>query len=274
MKHILFPTDFSLNSEKALPFAVEMARLFQAELTLFNSYKLPYSKSNLIMSMQDRMREDSLNELEKIRARVLANENYKDLKVNIDSRVGSFVPLIPKVANDCSTNMIVMGTKGASSIKEIFIGSNTLEVIQTTKCPVFAIPENAAEVKIKKIAMATDLQKVNKTERLKVIFKLARITGAPIEFVNVVRKQDEALSEEKTRQAAILEEMAGDIPTSIHFTSNEDIIDGLSDYIIEKKPDMVALLARKHSLFERIFTKSITNKLSFRTEIPLLVMDE
>ena len=114
MKHILFPTDFSLNSEMALPFAVEMARLFNAELTLFNSYKLPYSKSNLIMSMQDRMRDDSLRELEKIKERVLADDRYRHLKVNIDSRVGSFVPQIPKVANDCSTNMIVMGTKGAS----------------------------------------------------------------------------------------------------------------------------------------------------------------
>ncbi|MAY84922.1 MAG: hypothetical protein CMP59_12395 [Flavobacteriales bacterium] len=274
MKHILYPTDFSLNSEMALPYAVEMARLFKADITLFNSYKLPYSKSNLIMSMQDRMRKDSLEELEKIKKRILADDRYKDLKINIDSRVGSFVPLIPKVANDCSTNMIVMGTKGASSIKEMFIGSNTLEVIQTTHCPVLAIPENAEEVKINKIAMATDLLKVNSPERLNVLFKLAKITGAPIEFVNVVRKQDESFSEEKTKQAALLEEMAGDIPTSIHFTSNEDIIDGLSEYINEKKPDLVAMLSRKHSLFERIFNKSITNKLSFRTEIPLLVIDE
>jgi nucleotide-binding universal stress UspA family protein len=274
MKHILFPTDFSLNSEMALPFAAEMARLFNAELTIFNSYKLPYSKSNLLMSMQDRMREDSLRELQKIKDRVLNDARYQDLKVNIDSRVGSFVPLIPKVANDCSSNIIVMGTKGASSIKEIFIGSNTLEVIQTTRCPVLAIPEHAENFNIKKIAMATDLRKVGSPDRLKVLFKLAKITQSPIEFVNVVRKQDESYAEEKAKQAALLEEMAGDIPTSIHFVTNEDIIDGLSEYINNKKPDMLAMLSRKHSLFERIFTKSITNKLSFRTEIPLLVIDE
>lgn len=274
MKHILFPTDFSLNSEIALPYAAEMARLFNAELTIFNSYKLPYSKSNLLMSMQDRMKEDSLRELQKIKDRVLNDARYQHLKVNIDSRIGSFVPLIPKVANDCNSNMIVMGTKGASSIKEIFIGSNTLEVIQTTKCPVLAIPEHAEKFNIKKIAMATDLRKVNNTERLKVLFKLAKVANAPIEFVNVERKQDESYAEEKAKQAAWLEEMAGDISTSIHFVTNEDIIDGLSDYINDKQPDMVAMLSRKHSLFERIFTKSITNKLSFRTEIPLLVMDE
>ena len=74
--------------------------------------------------------------------------------------------------------------------------------------------------------MATDLRKVSSTERLKVLFNLAKITGAPIEFVNVVRKEDEGYAEEKAKQAAMLEELAGDIPTSIHFVSNEDIIDG------------------------------------------------
>lgn len=274
MKNVLFPTDFSPNSEKALPYAMEMARLFNADLTLFNSYKVPYSKSNLLVSMVDRMKADSTSELNKIKKQILSQEKYANLTVKIDSRVGSFVPLIPKVADDKTTNLIVMGTKGASSIKEIFIGSNTLEVIQTTKCPVLAIPENVDELKIEKIAMATDLKKLNDPKQLEVLFKLARITNSPIEFVNVVRQEDESIAEEKAKQASILEEMAGDIPTSIHFASNEDIIDGLSNYINDKQPSLFAMLARKHSLFERIFTRSITNKLSFRTEIPLLVMDE
>lgn len=274
MKHVLFPTDFSPNSEKAMHYAAEMARLFNADLTLFNSYKVPYSKSNLLVSMVDRMKADSEAELNKLKKRILSQPEYAHLQIKIDSRVGSFVPLIPKVAQNCKTNLIVMGTKGASSIKEIFIGSNTLEVIQTTKCPVLAIPENANKIKVEKIAMATDLKRVPDPQQLEVLFDLAKVTNSPIEFVNVLRQQDESEAEEKAKQANILEEMANDIPTSMHFASNEDIIDGLSNYINDKKPDLFAMLARKHSLFERLFTKSITNKLSFRTEIPLLVMDE
>ena len=272
MKHILFPTDFSENSEKAFPFAVKMSQLFGAELTLFNSYKLPYSKSNLLVSITDRMRKDSLDGLESLKRQVL--EIDSSIKVHIDSRVGSFVPLIPKVANNCNSNLIIMGTKGASSLKEIFIGSNTLEVIQITRCPVLAIPENASLGHIKKISIATDLKPMEFPEQLKPVFELAKVTNASVEFVNVDRKEDIIYSEEKAKQAVFLEELAEGIETSIHFTSNEDIIDGLSDYINTNKPDLFAMLARKHSLFERIFTKSITNKLSFRTEIPLLVMDE
>ena len=72
----------------------------------------------------------------------------------------------------------------------------------------------------------------------------------------------------------LLSDMAGDIKTSMYFATNDDIIDGLSDYMQSNKPGMFAMLARKHSLFERIFSRSITNKLSVRTDIPLLVLDE
>ncbi|MEQ8907753.1 MAG: universal stress protein [Vicingaceae bacterium] len=277
MKHILYPTDFSENSEHALPYAMELARLFQAEVTLFNSYKLPYSKSNLLVSMTDRMKKDSADGLKKLKEKVLSDPAYKNLNISVESRSGGFVSLIPNVAEDFNSDLIVMGTKGASGLKEMFIGSNTLEVIQTTHCPVLAIPENAKDAqrrKFNKIAMATDLRKVDDPKQLDTLFEIAKICRAPVEFVNVIRPEDEIDDEERSKQVLVLEEMAKGVSTSIHFTTNSDIIDGLSDYINHKEPDLFAMLSRKHSLFERLFTKSITNKLSFRTEIPLLVIDE
>jgi nucleotide-binding universal stress UspA family protein len=277
MKHILYPTDFSENSEHALPYALELARLFDAEITFFNSYKLPYSKSNLLVSMTDRMKKDSEDSLKALKEKVLSDPLYQKLNIKIKSRSGGFVFLIPKVAIENNSDLIVMGTKGASGLKEMFIGSNTLEVIQTSHCPVLAIPENAKDAKerkFNKIAMATDLHKVNDLKQLGPLFEIAKKCNSPIEFVNIIRPEDKADSDERSQQVLNLEEMAHGVQTSIHFATNSDIIDGLSDYINHKEPDLFAMLARKHSLFERLFTRSITNKLSFRTEIPLLVMDE
>ncbi len=274
MKHILFPTDFSDNSEHALPFALEVGRLFDSEITLFNAYKMPYSKSNLLVSMKDRMKEDSDQELEKLKQKALSREKYAHLTIKTQSASGGFVSSIPRIAKSSNSSMIVMGTKGASGLKEMFIGSNTLEVIQTTHCPVLAIPENAVLKKISKIAFATDFRAIKNPDCLAPMFDIARKLDLPIEFVNVVRKQESVNTEEKAKNAIQLEAMAKDIKTSIFYISNEDIIDGLGDYINNVHPDLIVMLSRKHTLFERIFLKSITNKLSFRTEIPLLVLDE
>lgn len=208
MKHILYPTDFSENSEHALGYALELARLFNAELTLFNSYKLPYSKTNLLVSMMDRMREDSENDLATMRDRILEDSSYKTLKVNIDSRAGGFVSLIPKVAENHQSDLIVMGTKGATGLKELFIGSNTLEVIQTAHCPVLAIPENALNAQKRKfnsIAMATDLKSLSSNKVLQPLFDIAKKCNAPIEFVNITREGDLEYNESRTERAIQLE---------------------------------------------------------------------
>ena len=274
MRTILYPTDFSDNSHQAFPYALDVAYLFNAKLILFNSYTTPYSKSNVLVSLQEKLKKESENELNKLRDEALSMSKYEKLEIEIYTCQGEFVSSISKVARQLSADCIVMGTKGASGIKEMFIGSNTLEVIHLAHCPVLVIPEKADNAKVNQIAMATDLRPLKNTEQLDPLFKMAEICRASIEFVHIIRPEDAESLESKTKQAILIDEMAGEIKTSFHFTTNTDIIDGLSEYITNRAPGMIGMLSRKHSLFERIFTKSITNKLSFRTEIPLLVMDE
>lgn len=274
MKVILFPTDFSDNSLQAYPYALDVAYLFGAKLILFNSYSMPYSKANVMVSFQEKLEKDTERELLNIKQKALNQEKYQNLNIEIHARLGDFVTSISKVAKDFKVDYIVMGSKGASGIKEMFIGSNTLEVIHFADCPVLVIPEKADNAKVDRISMATDLKPIKNEKQLQPLFEMAKICRASIEFVHVIRPQDEVSLEEKTKQAILIDEMAGEIKTSFHFSTKRDIIEGLSEYITEIKPGMIGMLSRKHSLFERIFTKSITNKLSFRTEIPLLVLDE
>ena len=189
MKNILFPTDFSENSKTAYAYALDIALLFKAKLIILNTYKLPYSKSNVMVSMTDIMKQDSEKELEALKNKALNNPKYKELEIELEIVSGSFVSSIPKLAKHCNADLIVMGTKGASSLKEMLIGSNTLEVIQTTHCPILAIPENASNKKIDKIAMAVDLKKVNNPEQLKPLLAMANICQASIEFVHVMHPQ-------------------------------------------------------------------------------------
>jgi len=274
MKNILFPTDFSLNSDQAFPYALDIAYLLGADLVLFNSYRLPHSKSNIMTSLLDRMKEDSNNELERLKKEALSNQKYKNLKITITSRSGSFISLIPKVADEFKSDLIVMGTKGTNSLKEIFIGTNTLEVIQNTEIPILTVPEEAKNSKVDKIAMAVDLKKIKDPQQLRPLLEMAKICRASIEFVHVMHPDDQDSTQDRFNQIMFLEKFASETPSNIHIITDADIIEGLSRYIASEKPDMLAMLSRKHTLFDRLFSQSLTNKLSFRSEIPLLVMDE
>ena len=54
---------------------------------------------------------------------------------------GSFIESIRKNVNEKQIDCIVMGTKGASELEKIILGSNTADVITKVKCNVLAIPE-------------------------------------------------------------------------------------------------------------------------------------
>ena len=274
MKNMLFPTEFSLNSDQAFPYALDIAYLLGADLVIFNSYRLPHSKSNVMTSLLDRMKEDSNNELERLKKEALSNEKYQNLRITITSRSGSFISLIPKVADEFKSDLIVMGTKGANSLKEIFIGTNTLEVIQNTEIPILTVPEEAKNSKVDKIAMAVDLKKIKDPQQLRPLLEMAKICRASIEFVHVMHPDDQDSTQDRFNQIMFLEKFASETPSNIHIITDTDIIEGLSRYIATEKPDMLAMLSRKHTLFDRLFSQSLTNKLSFRSEIPLLVMDE
>src|SRR5437868_1056040 len=50
-KHILYPTDGSTESQKALPHVKKIAKIFEAEVAVLCVYQLPYSMNNNFISM-------------------------------------------------------------------------------------------------------------------------------------------------------------------------------------------------------------------------------
>ena len=56
---IFVPTDFSEDADKALKYALELARKAKAKIIVFNSYEIPYSTSGMIVSVTDVLKEDA-----------------------------------------------------------------------------------------------------------------------------------------------------------------------------------------------------------------------
>ena len=54
-------------------------------------------------------------------------------------------------------------------------------------------------------------------------------------------------------------------------TENDDIFEGIEEYIDKKDIDLLALTTHKRGMFEKLFDPGITAKMLFHTNIPLLV---
>ena len=158
-KTILAPTDFSDTAINALHYAASLALHFGGRLRLLHAIGIHASSASQEASfaMADEVARIEEDELAKLRLMFI--RKYPSLEIDASSELGFPVEVIASFAAETKPDLIVMGTRGASGIREILIGSNTASLIRKTICPLIAVPDGVDYSGIRKIAFATDMHR-------------------------------------------------------------------------------------------------------------------
>ncbi len=140
MKKILVPTDFSDNAYSALYYAT---RLFKNEPCRFYILNTLDPDSVLVTSKKDhQLVNESKERLTEVFHTIVRDTEDFDHSFEIISTTEKLLDTIEETVKNKGIDIIVMGTKGATGAKGLFIGSNTANIIQKIKCcPVLAVPD-------------------------------------------------------------------------------------------------------------------------------------
>lgn len=278
MKQILVPTDFSDTAQHAISFAIETSKIFPAKLTLIHSYEINPDLMTDYVGVNKEFYLRMLSDLEKKLDAVRDDIHTKE-SVEADTFISTY-PLnqaIKKATKEQKTDLIVMGTLGASGIKEKLWGSHTSSLIGKTKVPVIVIPHSYTWRKPEKILLVTNkFQKDSKI--LNYIFELAGLYMANIQ-VGVFTDTDDEKTEQylenekeiKEYEAFLKENYNESTLISIHLTG-EKFEETLQDYIQENEIDMLVMVTYQGGFWDRLFNPSKTKRMSYHTQIPLLVI--
>jgi nucleotide-binding universal stress UspA family protein len=129
---ILHPTDFSDNSDAAIPWVVEFAKRFGARVMLLHEIDMtPYAVSYEIEMPTESMRETMHRSAERQIA-ALAERLRAEGVASIQTRVevGHGSTAICKCAREHGVDLIIMSTHGRTGLKHILIGSTAERVVQ------------------------------------------------------------------------------------------------------------------------------------------------
>lgn len=147
MKTILVPFDFSAPAIEALKFAADLAEKNKARIELIHAIELPvlYESSVAMSFEQHYMNDQRAVALKKLNAEIgrWAKGNNR---ITGDVQFGGVVPVIEKAINDTKATVVVMGTHGASGIKEYTIGSNAEKMVRNSIVPVIVIRKAVKEI--------------------------------------------------------------------------------------------------------------------------------
>ncbi len=278
MKRILIPTDFSDNAWNTILYALELYRNIPCEFYILNTYDVTPVRLATTISSQ---RVGHIYETVKI-------ESKEGLKMTIDdihnsqpalhhtfktlSKSGSLVEVLEELTDEDHFDMILMGTKGATGVKEIFLGSNTQKVIKNIEdCPVLIIPEDAYFEEISEIAFATDFERVYHKAEIAPIIGLAKNHDATIRMIHVYDKP--GLDNVQSYNSSSLEEYFKNVKYDFHvipdFSTIEDTIQA---FIEELEINVLAMINYPHSFIERLLKEDVIKKITFHTTIPFLVI--
>jgi nucleotide-binding universal stress UspA family protein len=151
IKKILYATDLSKNSSYAFYYAIQLARKFDAKITILHAIEpIPVYIEAYAVSVAQRVEEED-REKTIVHIQQLLQEFCRKVETKTGSpcsvlvsntlvRLSNPVEEILKVADEERCDAIILGSHGKGFLKQAFLGSVSSAVLHRSKKPVFIIP--------------------------------------------------------------------------------------------------------------------------------------
>ncbi|WP_378182655.1 universal stress protein [Aquimarina sp. SS2-1] len=282
MKKILLPTDFSDNAWNAIDYAAELFKDETCTFYLLNVYsKIIYESVHLSdipseRTIENTVKANAVTNLKHLKTTITHTNPNQKHQFEIIAALGSLTDVIEDVVKSEKIDLIVMGTKGATGTKEVFMGSNTVRIINSVKkCPVLAVPDNFTfTVKPSEITFATDFTHFYSKEELSPLLELAKSFNATIRIV-YVQTEDGSLTEEQKFNLGMLQKYFKDIKYYQHtLTKGDSVSKTIRIFTEELDIYLLAMLNYSHSFVDKLTREPVIKTVAFHTQVPLLVIPE
>jgi nucleotide-binding universal stress UspA family protein len=284
IERILVPVDFSEYSKNACQYAMGLAQMLGAEIMLMHAYYFPVINSidygdglsyvvNLndsITEIAEKARQGLINLYEELKKEVEEKKLTK-VKLNFVLANGSPINEILNVYNNYRPNLIIMGTQGKTQKAKEQFGSVAASTINDTKVPVLTVPELSEYKGIGRVNIlyATNFDESD-YKAIKKLMTLVYLFDVKIHFVHI-GKMDEQSHQKIEDIRDFFNNLYPGYDFACSIIEREDILETLQGFINERSIDIIAMNTHKRNFISRLFYPSMTKKMLFQTDKPMLV---
>lgn len=261
MKTVIIPVDFSETSLNAARFAAHMFSGFlDVSILLYSMFE------------HEDEAENTGTYLDSLKKELLTKGN---INIDCEKELGhDFIESLSRLAHQKSASLIVMGITGRSTFAQVFMGSNTLKMVDKNICPVMIIPPEAKFREVNNVAFTSDFQNVEATTPVLFIKSVLNLFKPNLHIINVDSSHYVSLTEEFQSERGKMLSMFKEFNPEFYFIGMNDFHDAINQFVYDKNIDLIVTVPRYHSFLSNIFKSGHTKKLVYHSSVPILAAHE
>lgn len=168
-----------------------------------------------------------------------------------------------------NVDLVVMGSKGATGLSEILIGSNAERVIRHSKCPVITVKEESDLSKIKGVVLVTN-GRVEQDKIVPIIKKFQSLFNLNLHLLRVCTPHNFLSEKEARSQLKDFTERNQLENFTIGTIKAEFADEGIIDFAVKNRIQMIAMGTHGRSGLAHFFGGSIAEEVANHSHIPIL----
>lgn len=273
MKKIIVPVDFSNHSIYALKTAALLAKKYDAiiyalhmldihEVSLTESEIYQQEKAVFFLKLSEKKFKTFLDKdfLEGVKV-VPIIKHYK-----VFSEVNA-------IAKEVNADLIIMGSHGASGLKEFFVGSNTEKVVRYSELPVLVIKNEMFNTDFSDIVVASDFSEES-IPAFKRMLKTVDFLNARkhILYVNLPNENFKTTTEMESLAADFLMEVEGntDRLINVNYVCDRSVENGILNFSNAVGADLISVITHGRKGLSHIFEGSIAEDITNHATLPIM----
>ena len=264
------PTDFSECANAAAEVAMRLAKQSGAEIHFLHLAVDMGSPSHVpgtpVQAGNGRMGvlRDNLDQLVKA-------AEADGIRARHDLVMGTGHERVPDYILPKKIDFLVMGSHGATGIREMVIGSKTRYVIRHVKVPTLVVKEMPENEGFGHIVFASSFKK-DMTSQLRVVVSFSRLWGSRLHLL-FINAQGHPI-EGKVARLTMSRQMEGfpNIDYTMNIIETNDKEFGITRFSTGIGADMIAVAMEDKGLLGRLFNPGVAEQLINRSALPVLVV--
>jgi nucleotide-binding universal stress UspA family protein len=271
MKTVFIATDFSVASENATKYGIEMASDLGLKIVLFNAYQVPLSiPESFTIVRPEEVKSTAEGYLKEA---AMAYKKSSLQPIEILAVEGYPTDSIVRNAKKYDDAIIITGMKGeGTTIRKIF-GSTVFSLVRKSKMPMMVVPEKAEYKPIINMALAAEVDPKLNLSCINPLVQICEKFHSKVYVVRVLKTHSDIIDELIYRSERVSKKLA-QFNVEYKFPRADNVTFALEEFIATHNIDMLGVIPQHHNILERVFIKSETKELAFYTRVPMLLLPE